>query len=38
VAAYDWSVVAAAVLRVYEVAVAADPRRVIAGPGLPSSS
>ncbi|MDF2978881.1 MAG: alpha-(1-2)-phosphatidylinositol mannosyltransferase [Actinomycetospora sp.] len=26
VAAFDWSVVAAAVLRVYEVAVAADPR------------
>ena len=38
VAAYDWSVVAADVLRVYEVAVAADPRRVVAGPGLPSSS
>ena len=31
VATFDWSVVAAAVLRVYEVAVAADPRRV--GPG-----
>ncbi len=38
VAAYDWSVVAAAVLRVYEVAVAADPRREGAGRGLPSSS
>ncbi|GAA4861796.1 glycosyltransferase family 4 protein [Actinomycetospora straminea] len=32
VAAFDWSVVAAAVLRVYEVAVAADPRRVAASP------
>ena len=31
VAAFDWSVVAAAVLRVYEVAVAADPRRGVAG-------
>jgi phosphatidylinositol alpha-mannosyltransferase len=31
VAAFDWSVVAAAVLRVYEAAVAADPRRVGAG-------
>ena len=31
VAAFDWSVVAAAVLRVYEVAVAADPRRVVPG-------
>ncbi|MCP2258365.1 phosphatidylinositol alpha-mannosyltransferase [Streptoalloteichus tenebrarius] len=28
VAAFDWSVVAAQVLRVYETAVAADPRRV----------
>ncbi|WP_433798203.1 glycosyltransferase family 4 protein [Actinomycetospora sp. CA-084318] len=28
VRAFDWSAVAAAVLRVYEVAVAADPRRV----------
>jgi phosphatidyl-myo-inositol alpha-mannosyltransferase len=35
VAAFDWSVVAAAVLRVYEVAVAADPRGVSAsGAGL----
>ncbi|PVY97305.1 glycosyltransferase family 4 protein [Actinomycetospora cinnamomea] len=33
VAAFDWSVVAAAVLRVYEVAVAADPRRVVPGDG-----
>jgi phosphatidyl-myo-inositol alpha-mannosyltransferase len=31
VAAFDWSVVAAAVLRVYEVAVAADPRGVRPG-------
>ena len=31
VATFDWSVVAAAVLRVYEVAVAADPRRVVPG-------
>jgi phosphatidyl-myo-inositol alpha-mannosyltransferase len=30
VRAFDWSAVAAAVLRVYEVAVAADPRRVAA--------
>ena len=30
VAAFDWSSVAAAVLRVYEVAVAADPRQVAA--------
>jgi phosphatidylinositol alpha-mannosyltransferase len=27
---YDWSVVATQVLRVYETAVAADPRRVAA--------
>jgi phosphatidylinositol alpha-mannosyltransferase len=37
VAAFDWSVVAAAVQRVYEVAVAADPRRVGADGGLPST-
>ncbi|HEY2195682.1 MAG TPA: glycosyltransferase family 4 protein [Actinomycetospora sp.] len=30
VAAFDWSTVAASVLRVYEVAVAADPRQVVA--------
>lgn len=30
VAAFDWSTVAATVLRVYEVAVAADPRQVVA--------
>jgi phosphatidyl-myo-inositol alpha-mannosyltransferase len=38
VAAFDWSVVAAAVLRVYEVAVAADPRRVGADGSLSASS
>lgn len=33
---YDWPVVAASVLRVYEVAIAADPRRLAAGrPGDP---
>lgn len=37
VAAFDWSVVAAAVLRVYEVAVAADPRRVGANGRLAAS-
>jgi phosphatidylinositol alpha-mannosyltransferase len=29
-AAFDWPVVAAAVLQVYRAAVAADPRRVVA--------
>lgn len=46
VASFDWSVVAAAVLRVYEVAVAADPRGVRPGehdhlgeqPGAPAPS
>ena len=33
VAAFDWSTVAAQVLRVYEVAVAADPRQVAARAG-----
>jgi phosphatidylinositol alpha-mannosyltransferase len=32
VTVYDWDHVAAAVLRVYQAAVAADPRRVSAGP------
>lgn len=38
VRAFDWSAVAAAVLRVYEVAVAADPRRVVplATPAVPA--
>jgi phosphatidyl-myo-inositol alpha-mannosyltransferase len=32
VANYDWAQVAVAVLRVYEAAIAADPRSVVAGP------
>ncbi|GAA4829751.1 glycosyltransferase family 4 protein [Actinomycetospora corticicola] len=36
VRAFDWTAVAAAVLRVYEVAVAADPRRVAAPAVVPA--
>jgi phosphatidylinositol alpha-mannosyltransferase len=37
-ARYDWPVVASAVLRVYEAAIAADPRRLTAAPSPDSST
>jgi phosphatidylinositol alpha-mannosyltransferase len=37
-AQYDWPVVAAAVLRVYQAAIAADPRRLTAAPPTDSSA
>jgi phosphatidylinositol alpha-mannosyltransferase len=34
---FGWPAVAASVVRVYRAAVAADPRRVVVGPGVPGS-